>query len=244
MGASIKDKIAVVTGANRGIGLEICRQLASNGAVVVLTSRDEKKGMSACEALDREELPVRYHQLDVDHAASISQLKTFLEKEFGRCDILVNNAGIFPDTQSADQDRFPSIFNSSIDTIKKALHTNVFGPLLMCQALIPLMKKNNYGRIVNISSGMGQLTDMNGGYPGYRISKTAVNALTRILNDELLEYNILVNSMCPGWVQTDMGGPGATRSVQEGADTAVWLANLPNSGPRGKFFRDRKEIPW
>lgn len=241
---SIKDKIAVVTGANRGIGREVCRQLAHNGAVVVLTSRDEKKGLAVCEALDREELPVRYHQLDVDHAASISQFKTFMEKEFGRCDILVNNAGIFPDAQNAGDDHFPSIFSVSTETIKQAMQTNVFGPLLMCQALIPMMKKNNYGRVVNISSGMGQLAEMNGGYPGYRISKTAVNALTRILNDELLDYNILVNSMCPGWVQTDMGGLGATRSVEQGADTAVWLANLPDSGPRGKFFRDRKEIAW
>jgi NAD(P)-dependent dehydrogenase (short-subunit alcohol dehydrogenase family) len=106
------------------------------------------------------------------------------------------------------------------------------------------MKKNNYGRVVNMSSGMSQLSDMNGGYPGYRISKTSINALTRILNDELQSYNILVNSVCPGWVKTSMGGPQATRSVEQGAETAVWLATLPDDGPRGKFFRDRKEIPW
>lgn len=240
----LKEKIAVVTGANRGIGFEICRQLAEKGILVILTSRDEKKGLQACEKLDKEELPVRFHQLDVDHAASINNLKNFIEKEFGRCDILVNNAGIFPDVSNTSDEEDSSIFKVHLDTIRQAITTNVFGPLLMCQALIPLMKKNHYGRIVNMSSGMGQLTHMNGGYPAYRFSKTALNTLTRILNDELLEHNILINSMCPGWVKTDMGGPGATRSIEEGADTAVWLATLPDKGPRGQFFRDRKEIPW
>lgn len=128
--------------------------------------------------------------------------------------------------------------------INRAMTTNVYGPLLMSQALVPLMKKNNYGRVVNISSGLGQLSDMGGGYPAYRISKTAINALTRMFAGELKDDNILVNSMCPGWVKTDMGGPDAPRDVQEGADTAVWLATLPDNGPRGKFFRDRQEIPW
>lgn len=128
--------------------------------------------------------------------------------------------------------------------INRAMTTNVYGPLLMSQALVPLMKKNNYGRVVNISSGLGQLSDMGGGYPAYRISKTAINALTRMFAGELKADNILVNSMCPGWVKTDMGGPDAPRDVQEGADTAVWLATLPDNGPRGKFFRDRQEIPW
>ena len=147
-------------------------------------------------------------------------------------------------TNSMDKpagDKEPS---TPIDTLRRAMETNVYGPLLLCQALIPLMKKNNYGRIVNMSSGMGQLSDMNGFYPGYRVSKTSLNAITRILTDELLQSNILVNSMCPGWVKTDMGGAGATREVEEGADTAIWLATLPDNGPRGKFFRDRKEIPW
>ncbi|OGX08763.1 MAG: short-chain dehydrogenase [Omnitrophica WOR_2 bacterium GWA2_47_8] len=238
----IKDKIAVVTGANRGIGFETCRQLAEKGILVILTSRDEDKGLKACEKLDKEELPVRYHQLDVEHASSITAFKAFIEKKYGRCDILVNNAGIFPDKPAGDKE--PSVFQTPIDTLRRAMETNVYGPLLLCQALIPLMKKNNYGRIVNMSSGMGQLSDMNGFYPGYRVSKTSLNAITRILTDELLQSNILVNSMCPGWVKTDMGGAGATREVEEGADTAIWLATLPDNGPRGKFFRDRKEIPW
>ena len=128
--------------------------------------------------------------------------------------------------------------------VREAMETNVYGPMLLCQAFVPLMRKHRYGRIVNLSSGMGQLTHMNGGCPAYRISKTSVNALTRILADELKDENILVNSMCPGWVKTDMGGAGATRELPEGADTAVWLATLPDGGPNGGFFRDRKAFEW
>ena len=238
------DRIAVVTGGNRGIGFEICRQLAQKGIRVILTSRDEAKGLDACKKLELEELSVRYFPLDVIHAVDINRLWGFLQKEFGRCDILVNNAGVFLDKKGPHDSAFPSIFNASTETIRQTMETNVYGPLLLCQAIIPLMRKNNYGRIINMSSGLGQLSEMNGGYPAYRMSKTCLNVLTRVLNDETQGTNILVNSACPGWVKTDMGGSGATRSVQDGADTAVWLATLPNGGPRGKFFRDRKEIPW
>ena len=237
-------KIAVVTGGNRGIGLEICRQLAEKGMDVVLTCRDEKKGQEAFQKFQKKYPLMSFHPLDVTDEKSIKRLAGYLEKTYDRCDILVNNAGIFPDAKNAADETFPSIFNAKTETIDKAMVTNVYGPLILCQGFVPLMRKNHYGRIVNISSGMGQLTDMNGGYPGYRISKTALNVLTRILNDELEGENILVNSMCPGWVKTDMGGTGATRSVQEGADTALWLATLPDSGPRGGFFRDRKKINW
>ncbi|MCA9407347.1 MAG: SDR family oxidoreductase [Candidatus Omnitrophica bacterium] len=241
---STHDRIAIVTGGNRGIGFEICRQLAKLDILVVLTSRNEEKGMEACERLHREELPVRYHQLDVSHAASIVALRDFIIKEFGRCDILVNNAGIFPDTKSASSSNFPSIFESDLKIIREAMETNVYGPILLCQSLIPLMKEHGYGRVVNLSSGMGQLTNMNGHCPGYRISKTSINAVTRIFADELQGENVLVNSMCPGWVKTEMGGPNATREPFEGAETAVWLATLPNGGPTGKFFRDKKEFEW
>jgi NAD(P)-dependent dehydrogenase (short-subunit alcohol dehydrogenase family) len=238
-------KVAVVTGANKGIGLEICRQLAKLEDIeVVLTSRSKEKGLKACELLHKEELPVRYCQLDVTHAASIIGLREFLEREFGRCDILVNNAGIFPDTGCAGDDDWPSLFDTPIARMREAMETNVYGPMLLCQALVPLMKKNKYGRIVNLSSGMGQLTHMNGHCPAYRVSKTAINALTRILSDELKHENILVNSMCPGWVKTDMGGAGANRELPEGADTAVWLATLGDDGPRGGFFKDRKAFEW
>ena len=237
-------RVAVVTGGNRGIGFEICRQLAQKGLLVILTSREQGSGVTACEELQKEELAVRHHILDVDHAASIENLALFMEKEFGRCDILINNAGIFPDTNDSNQKDGTSIFKVRAETVNKTMTTNVYGPMRLSQALVPLMKKNNYGRIVNISSGLGQLSEMGGGYPAYRFSKTAINALTRMLDAELGGKNILVNSMCPGWVKTHMGGAEAPRSVEEGADTAVWLATLPDNGPRGGFFRDRKPIPW
>jgi len=237
-------KIAVVTGANRGIGFEVCRQLAKNGFQVILTSRDEQKGLATCLQLQDEGLSVQFHQLDVNDPESINHIREFIEKEYGRCDVLVNNAGIFPDSVNASANNWPSVFNASVETVRMAMETNVYGPMLLCQALVPLMRKHNYGRIVNLSSGMGQLTHMGGHCPAYRISKTSINALTRIVSEETLEHNIHVNSMCPGWVKTDMGGSGATRELPEGADTAVWLAMLPDDGPRGKFFRDRKEFEW
>jgi NAD(P)-dependent dehydrogenase (short-subunit alcohol dehydrogenase family) len=230
-------KIALVTGANKGIGFEICRQLAGKGVQVILSSRDREKGLEACEALSREGLKSDYHQLDVTDEKSVQELAFFIETRYGRLDILVNNAGIMIDQGS--------VFNpDNIEAIRQTMETNVYGPLQVTHKLIHLMERNNYGRIVNISSGMGQLYDMNGGYPGYRLSKVSINALTRIMADELKGTNILVNTMCPGWVKTDMGGAGAYRTPEEGADTAVWLAMLPDSGPSGKFFRDRKEIPW
>lgn len=237
-------KVAVVTGANRGIGLEVCRQLAKLEDIkVILTSRNQSKGKKACEVLKKEGLDVLYHRLDVTDTDSIDEFVDFLE-DMGRCDILVNNAGVFPDTQNATPDIWPSFFETSIETVKEAMETNVYGPIMLCQAIVPLMKEKKYGRIVNLSSGMGQLKEMNGHCPAYRISKTAINAVTRILADELKDTNIKVNSMCPGWVKTDMGGPQATRELPEGADTAVWLATLPDNGPSGGFFRDRKSMAW
>ena len=159
---SSKQRVAVVTGANRGIGFEICRQLAQKGILVVLTSPSEEKGLAACKQLEKEELNVRYCQLDVTRAAHINRLRSFLQKEFGRCDILVNNAGIFLDKIGLHDEGFPSIFNADLKTIRQTMETNVYGPLLLCQAIVPLMKENDYGRIVNLTSGMGQLTDLNG----------------------------------------------------------------------------------
>lgn len=236
-------KVALVTGANRGIGLEICRQLVQEGFRVILTGRDEARVKTAAEQLKSSGIAVDIYVLDVTDPLSIVRAAKNVEAKYGRCDVLVNNAGIFPDTES-NGSSWPSVLDTDVDVVRRAMETNVYGPIKLCQKFIPLMKKNNYGRIVNLSSGMGQLTYMNGGCPGYRISKTAINALTRILADELKNENILINSMCPGWVKTEMGGPGATREVAEGADTAVWLSTLPDDGPTGKFFRDRKEFPW
>jgi len=232
-------RVAVVTGANRGIGLEICRQLARRQDLrVVLTARNEAKGSAAAQKLRDEGLDVEFYPLDVTSEQSVKTFADWLEGTCKRCDILVNNAGIVADPRGS---RF---LDSKLAIYRQALDTNVFGPLLLAQALVPFMKKNRYGRIVNISSGQGQLSDMGAGTPAYRVSKTALNALTRVLAAEFAGSGILVNSMCPGWVRTDMGGPGAPRTVEQGADSAVWLATLPDDGPNGGFFRDRKPIAW
>lgn len=232
------ERIAVVTGANRGIGFEIGRQLATRGLRVVLASRDPAKGRAAARALRGQGLEVESRTLDVTSARSIGALAAFLEKRHGRLDVLVNNAGILIDPHGS---RF---LGSRVKTYRDTLETNLFGPLMLCQALAPLMRKNGYGRIVNVSSGLGQLSAMGTGTPAYRISKTALNALTRIVAAELKDANVLVNSMCPGWVKTGIGGPQAPRTPQQAADTAVWLALLPDGGPSGGFFRDRRPIPW
>ena len=231
-------RIALVTGGNRGIGLEICRQLAQHGLAVVLAARDTTKGKAAAKALQDEGLQVEFHRLDVTSCRSIRACVSALGERRGRVDVLVNNAGILIDARGS---RF---LDSKLDTYRDTLETNLFGPLQLAQAVIPLMKANRYGRIVNVSSGQGQLSEMGAGTPAYRISKTALNALTRILSAEFDASNILVNSMCPGWVRTGMGGEGAPRTPEQGADTALWLATLPNGGPTGGFFRDRKPIPW
>lgn len=231
-------RVAVVTGANRGIGLEICRQLARRGLTVVLTNRSAAKGRAAVKALRDDGLEVDYHLLDVTSPVGIKALADYLAKHYGRLDVLVNNAGVILDPRGS------RVLDAKPQTFRDTLEINVFGPLLLAQALVPLMKKNRYGRIVNLSSGLGQLSEMGTGTPAYRISKTALNALTCILAAELKRSGILVNSMNPGWVRTDMGGAGAPRTAEQGADTAVWLATLPDDGPSGGFFRDRKPIPW
>lgn len=231
-------EVAVVTGANRGLGLEVCRQLARRKMRVILTSRDPDRGRVAVEQLRGEGLRPEFFALDVTDGSGVDALADHLRSGPGRLDVLVNNAGIFADPSGPEA----SVFAADLETLRSSFETNALGPLHLCQALVPLMPAG--GRIVNVSSGMGQLSDMNGGYPAYRLSKTALNALTRILADELRERGIKVNSVCPGWVRTDMGGPNATRTVSEGADTIVWAATLGTDGPTGGFFRDRQAIPW
>ena len=226
-------RIAVVTGGNRGIGLEICRQLAKTGMHVVLTARDKAKGEAAAKKLG-----VQSHPLDVDSDESVKAFARWIKDTHDRCDVLVNNAGVMLDPRGS------RVLDSKIETYRETLETNLLGPLRMIQAIAPLMKEQGYGRIVNMSSGQGQLSEMGVGTPAYRVSKTALNALTRTTAADLHGSGILVNAMCPGWVRTDMGGPGAPRSVEQGADTALWLATLPDKGPSGGYFRDRKQIPW
>ena len=221
--------VALVSGANRGIGREIARQLAADhGYEVLAGARDpDPAGASDHEA-------ITYVPLDVADQASVDRLTERIESDPGRLDALVNNAGVYGSPiGAADYD---------LDEAHEVLEVNLFGAWRLSQATLPLLLRSDHGRIVNVSSGAGQLSDMGGGRAAYRISKSGLNALTRILAAE--EGGLLVNTMCPGWVRTDMGGPSASRSVEEGADTAVWLATLPDDGPSGGFFRDRKSIPW
>jgi NAD(P)-dependent dehydrogenase (short-subunit alcohol dehydrogenase family) len=236
--------VAVVTGANRGLGLETARQLARRDIRVILTSRNAGKGEMALEKLLAEGLDVLFQPLDVTAESSIADLGAFIHSRCGRLDILINNAGIFLDRHGSEDANAAGVFNASLETLTATLKTNLYGPLLLAQELTPLMKQQRYGRIVNISSGMGQLSEMEGRSPAYRISKTALNALTRILAAETRGYNILVNSVCPGWVRTEMGGPNAERTVEEGATGILWAATLPDDGPSGGVFRDGQPIPW
>ncbi len=230
-------RVALVTGANRGIGLEICRQLGAAGYTVVLTARDPERGARAQRGLRKEGLDAHFQPLDVTDPASAGQAAAFVEAELGRLDALINNAAVALDPEDSLETVDP-------DVMRRTLETNLTGVLNCCQAFLPMMRKQGYGRIVNVSSGRGSFSKLAAGGPCYRVSKTALNALTVILADELKETNILVNVMTPGWVRTRLGGLKAPRSTAEGAETAVWLAMLPDDGPRGRFFRDREEFPW
>jgi NAD(P)-dependent dehydrogenase (short-subunit alcohol dehydrogenase family) len=221
--------VALVSGANRGIGEGIARQLAEDhGFLVLAGSRDPSK----VEETDS----IRAVQLDVTDQATVDSARERIESDPGRLDALVNNAGVYGEPIGvADYD---------LDDAHEVLETNVFGPWRLVQAFLPLLRRSDHPRIVNMSSGAGQLSDMDGGRAAYRVSKTGLNALTRALAADERGSGVLVNTMCPGWVRTDMGGAGAPRSVEEGADTAVWLATLPDDGPTGGFFRNRRPIDW
>lgn len=231
------ERIAVVTGANRGIGRQTAHDLAARGYRVLLTARNEARGQEAAAALQAKGLPVTFHQLDVTDAVSIRRLAKTVADQFGRADVLINNAAISLGEDGAALRVDPAV-------VRQTMETNFFGPLRLCQALVPLMQRHGYGRIVNVSSRMGSLTHMGGHDLGYRASKAALNALTRVLAAELRGSNVLVNSVDPGWVRTAMGGAGAPRSLEEGSATIVWAATLSDSGPSGRFFRDRQEVDW
>jgi NAD(P)-dependent dehydrogenase (short-subunit alcohol dehydrogenase family) len=228
--------IAIVTGANRGIGLEVVRQLAQKGMTVILGSRDLQRGEAAASRLSGEGIEVVPRQLDVIDMNSITRLVTEVEQEFGRLDVLINNAGILYDTWQK-----PS--TADLNTVQQAIDTNLYGPWRMCKAFVPLLRCSQQGRIVNVSSGAGSIASMGDSTPAYSVSKAALNAFTRTLAAELKGDGILVNAVCPGWVATDMGGAGG-RPVAEGAASVVWAALLPEDGPTGGFFRDGKPLPW
>ncbi len=232
------NRIAIVTGANRGLGLEIARQLMKADVFVVAGCRDKAKCEAALEALRSVGTSADAMPVDVTDTRAVKRFVDQVEKQHGSPSILVNNAGIYPESTTA------RVVDTPTSVWRETFETNLFGAVRMCRDVVPLMRKLRFGRIVNISSGLGQIHQMGEGSPAYRVSKASLNALTRTLAAEVAGSGILVNSMSPGWVRTDMGGEDAPRSVEEGADTAVWLCLLPSNGPTGQFFRDRKPIPW
>lgn len=222
-------RTAVVTGGNKGIGLELCRQLAARDVRVVLAARDEARGRAAAARLPG----VEVRQLDVTDQASVARFAA----ELDAVDILINNAGVA-------LDKWRSALDLDLATLRATLETNVIGAFAVTRALVPLLRASGRGRIVNVSSALGSLHGMTGLTLAYRLSKTALNAVTRVLADELRGDGVLVNSACPGWVRTELGGPDAPRAVEDATDTVLWLATLPDDGPTGGFYRDRAAVPW
>jgi NAD(P)-dependent dehydrogenase (short-subunit alcohol dehydrogenase family) len=230
-------RVAVVTGANRGLGLETCRQLLALGLRVALTGRDQNAVERALEGLHASPDAALAVRMDVTEPASIKAAHRAIGKRLGPVDVVVNNAAVLL-FESAD------VLETPLDAFRTTFETNCFGVIEVCREFVPAMAKRGYGRVVNVSSGAGQLSRMSTYAPAYSISKSALNAFTRILAASYRASGVLANVVDPGWVRTDMGGSSAPRSVQEGADTTVWLATLDDKGPTGGFFRDRRPIDW
>ncbi|MCD4732328.1 MAG: SDR family oxidoreductase [Bacteroidales bacterium] len=267
-------KTVLITGGNRGIGLEICRQLVELGHRVILGSRDLEKGKEAARSISEN---VIVKQLDVTNEDNIQNLFEYIKADFGKLDVLINNAGLgvnsnihenftLANAKNIMETKFQglrkkvkvivpllrkagivaqkeSAENISLMNVKHLMEINFYGAWRMTQVFIPLLLNSENGRIINMSSGMGELSSLSGDSPGYSLSKSSLNALTIMFSNELNAKGIKVNAMCPGWVKTDMGGPDAPRDVSQGADTAVWLTTEKKIST-GRFFRDRKEINW
>lgn len=224
-------RVALVTGANRGIGREVARQLLEHGFRTILTARKDTEGRAAAG-----ELGAEFLHLDVSEEPSVERCFRDVEETYGRLDVFVNNAAIHYDTWQRGID-------ADLAVVHDAFGTNLFGAWRTCRNTIPLMLRNGWGRIVNVSSEGGSLASMGGGTPAYSVSKAALNALTRVLASELTGTGILVNAVCPGWIATDMGGPGG-RPVHEGAARVLWAVLLDDDAPTGGFFRDGRSLPW
>jgi NAD(P)-dependent dehydrogenase (short-subunit alcohol dehydrogenase family) len=228
--------IAIVTGGNRGIGYEICKELARVGCKVVLTCRNDAEGRRALSKLNSGDKIV-FHKLDVTDTNEIELLRNWIVATYGRLDILINNAGVY-------LDEGVSVFDVDEKIMRDTLEVNFYGAFHMCRAFVPLMRKNGFGRIVNVSSGYGAMSEMGEKVAAYRISKVALNALTLIMAQELRDSNIKVNAVCPSWVSTEMGGTMAPVTPEAAAKDIVHFAILGESGRSGGFFRYKKPIPW
>jgi len=232
-----RTRVALVTGANRGLGLETTRQLLARGLHAVLAGRDDRALDGALASLGNVDDRAMTVQMDVTDASSIRDAQRAVAERFGGVDVLVNNAAVLL-FENEDVLSIPK------DAYRRTFETNLFGAIEVARVFVPEMARAGYGRVVNVSSGAGQLARMSDYAPAYSMSKTALNAFTRILASTFRDSGVLVNAVDPGWVRTDMGGPSAPRSPQEGADTIVWLATLPDDGPTGGFFHDRRAIDW
>jgi NAD(P)-dependent dehydrogenase (short-subunit alcohol dehydrogenase family) len=237
MSAGARARVALVTGANRGLGLETCRQLLGRGLRVVMTGRDEAATRRALDEIGEASGNLIAVRMDVTDPAGIAAAHRTILERLGPVDVLVNNAAVLL-FESSDVLSIPA------DGFRRTFETNLFGVVEVCRVFAPPMADRGYGRIVNVSSGAGQLATMSTYAPAYSMSKAALNAFTRILAQTYRGRGVLANAVDPGWVRTDMGGPSAPRSVQQGVDTTVWLATLPDRGPTGRFFRERRPIEW
>jgi NAD(P)-dependent dehydrogenase (short-subunit alcohol dehydrogenase family) len=234
--AAERRPVALVTGANRGIGREVVRRLAREGWLVVLGARDEARGRAAASELGGEAAGVVPRVLDVADDASVRAAAEWVGAALGRCDALVNNAAI-------DYDADARATSADLDRVHRAMETNLYGAWRTALAFLPLLRRSAHPRLVNVSSGGGSISEMGAGTPAYSVSKAALNALTRILAAELRADGVLVNAVCPGWVATDMGGAGG-RPVADGAASVVWAVLLADDGPTGGFFRDGRPVAW
>jgi NAD(P)-dependent dehydrogenase (short-subunit alcohol dehydrogenase family) len=229
-------KIALVTGSNRGIGFATVKELLIKGYTTILTSRNKESGLKAESELKKYG-DVDLQLLDITNSESIKSLVNYVQNKYGKLNVLINNAAINYDT-------WHSASTADLKQVRESIETNLMGAWEMIQAFIPILKKSKNANIVNVSSGAGAFSEMGAGTPSYSVSKAALNALTIKFASDLRTYNILVNSVCPGWVRTDMGGLAAPRSPKKGAETIVWAAELIDKKMTGKFFRDLKEIQW
>lgn len=233
----LHQRVAVVTGGAGAIGMEICRMLLKAGMQVVLTARSQVRAEEAVAALEgQEDQRIAARALDVTDAGAVLAFAQSIEQRHGRVDVLINNAGVPP--------RGHGLSDLKDEELDLAMRTHFHGPLHLMRAVLPMMRAQGYGRIVNVSSSLGQLSQMGARWPAYRLSKAALNALTAVVAAEVAGSDILVNAVCPGWCRTPLGGPDAPRSAAEGAADIVWAAMLPDGSPSGHFFRDRQIQPW
>lgn len=230
-------RVVLITGANRGIGFETARQLASRGLHVIIGARTESAGEAAAQKLRGGSGQVSVLTLDVSASDSIRAAAQRLSTITEHLDVLINNAAIYPDEGT-------SILTISRQQMDATFHTNTFGPVEVTQAFLPFLQRSKGARVINVSSGYGQLEGLTPRVPSYCLSKLALNGATIMLADALKQHGIAVNAMSPGWVRTEMGGPNATLSVEEGADTAVWLATDAPQSLTGRFIRERQEASW